>query len=475
MNAVIAYAVAFLSVTLSIIWVFIERRKIRRIGDISGALCESADSLRGSYEQVSSTSYEFSEMAEEQMVALENSAGSAREISTQGRQTSESTHRLLDEATGLKDLTTNGQQTVAAMVRSSQEIKDGTDQFKGAIQTSIDQLNTTVQVIRDIAEKTKIINEIVFQTKLLSFNASVEAARAGEHGKGFAVVAEEVGNLARMSGQAASEISQIVDRSVTTVEAAIRDAKNIVEKMVQESHIKAEEGYAYAQGCEEIFNDMFGKIESLSNMITDFSRSTKDQSEEIGQLESALTTLQDSVRRARLISSQTKEHATVFGEQTLELKGAVSQVLQLSTGGRARARSIPSFEWTEKLVMNVEQMDDEHLKLVDKINILIDLLNHGAAGDELLKAFHDLGAYVVLHFKNEEEYMEQIGYAQVEPHKKIHAKLLEEVGEYANALKEGRLDERKLVNFLRNWLISHIMGVDMLYAKHAQKTGRLAA
>ncbi len=51
----------------------------------------------------------------------------------------------------------------------------------------------------DIGDKTKVINDIVFQTKRLSFNASVEAARAGEHGKGFAVVAEEVGNLAQMS------------------------------------------------------------------------------------------------------------------------------------------------------------------------------------------------------------------------------------------------------------------------------------
>jgi methyl-accepting chemotaxis protein len=93
----------------------------------------------------------------------------------------------------------------------------------------------------------------------------------------------------------------------------------------------------------------------------------------------------------------------------------------------------------------------------------------------LVRAFEDLGAYVVKHFKDEEAFMESIGYAQLEPHKKIHAKLLEEVGAYAAALKSGTLDQRKLVSFLRNWLISHIMGVDMLYAKHASKTHRQAA
>ena len=60
--------------------------------------------------------------------------------------------------------------------------------------------------MEQIKDKVNIINDIVFQTKLLSFNASVEAARAGENGKGFAVVAEEVGNLASVSGKAANEI-----------------------------------------------------------------------------------------------------------------------------------------------------------------------------------------------------------------------------------------------------------------------------
>jgi methyl-accepting chemotaxis protein len=66
-----------------------------------------------------------------------------------------------------------------------EKVTDGNQQIVGI-----------VGMIQEIGNKTKIINDIVFQTKLLSFNASVEAARAGEQGKGFAVVASEVGSLA---------------------------------------------------------------------------------------------------------------------------------------------------------------------------------------------------------------------------------------------------------------------------------------
>ena len=67
-------------------------------------------------------------------------------------------------------------------------------------------------IIQEIEDKTKAIDEIVFQTKLLSFNASVEAERAGEHGRGFSVVAQEVGNLAQLSGKSAAEINEILKR-----------------------------------------------------------------------------------------------------------------------------------------------------------------------------------------------------------------------------------------------------------------------
>jgi methyl-accepting chemotaxis protein len=104
------------------------------------------------------------------------------------------------------------------MATAFKEIAISNQEFFEEINASNEELRIIINIISDISEKTKVINDIVFQTRLLSFNASVEAARAGEHGKGFAVVAEEIGKLASVSGNSAKEINDILGHATTQVE-----------------------------------------------------------------------------------------------------------------------------------------------------------------------------------------------------------------------------------------------------------------
>ena len=83
---------------------------------------------------------------------------------------------------------------------------EGVNQVEKTAHAMIDMTNANQKVV----EMMELINEITFQTNLLSINAAVEAARAGEQGRGFGVVANEIRDLAKRSGAAAKNIQALV-------------------------------------------------------------------------------------------------------------------------------------------------------------------------------------------------------------------------------------------------------------------------
>lgn len=125
------------------------------------------------------------------------------------------------------------------------------------------------------------------------------------------------------------------------------------------------------------------------------------------------------------------------------------------------------FEWSDELSVGVHEMDQQHKILIDKINILIEDLNQDSP--HILRDFGELGKYVIEHFNDEEVYMEKINFPSLATHKTIHKQLLEKVGEFQGIIESGNLDKGKLINFLKMWLKSHIMGIDMKYGEHANK------
>ncbi|MGD9624816.1 MAG: methyl-accepting chemotaxis protein [Arcobacter sp.] len=145
--------------------------------------------------------------------------------------------------------------------------------------TAMDEINEKVSAIN---ESIAIIDQIAFQTNILSLNAAVEAATAGEAGLGFAVVAQEVRNLANRSTQAAYEIKKLVE----SANIKANDGKTIANEMI--------EGYT-------VLNTNIDKTIELISSVADIS---KEQQVGIVQINSAINILEQQIKANAEVSSQ---------------------------------------------------------------------------------------------------------------------------------------------------------------------------
>lgn len=474
------YAIATAWTIVSFLIGFFVSQKARNAKLVSPLrrLNELSSNIAATSSQLGSVSQEITTATHEQLDTLNSTVSASHEIRSMIEKTTENAHQLENHAEHLKSLVASGNTIISKMVASSKDIKIGMDHFQVEMQERMASLTQALKVIQEIASKTQVINEIVFQTKLLSFNASVEAARAGESGKGFSVVAEEVGKLAVMSGTAANEISQIVARSIEVMDQAITTTRNKIEALTRETILGSEVGVNTANECAGIFHNMEAKISETVEMIKGITIATTEQAAGVSQLDQSMVKFQEAADRNRLIASQATEQINEFEKQTDALTSlATGCVATLGLQETTKNKTYNLFTWDDRYLLNVPQMDNEHRVLIGKINGLIEALkehNDSPNLPNVKAAFTELANYTVKHFDDEEKYMESVGYPQLESHRRIHHKLLSQVGDIAKQLDNGTLDDLKTIAFVRDWIVSHILGVDMQYGKHAQGFRRSA-
>ena len=229
-------------------------------------LMESINQLGSTLAKNAKTNFVNGETLEKNAHVMTSSMNSLASKANEQAASLEETAAALEEITSI---TRNNAQNAVKMATLGQTVKKSVysgEELASKTANSMDEINQKVQAIN---EAITVIDQIAFQTNILSLNAAVEAATAGEAGKGFAVVAAEVRNLASRSAEAAKEI------------------KNLVQEATQ----KANNGKIISSDMIEGYKELNENISETIHIIENVSSASKEQMAGIEQINDAVNML----------------------------------------------------------------------------------------------------------------------------------------------------------------------------------------
>ena len=223
---------------------------------------ENGDTLEKNSEIMKNSMNHLATKANEQAASLEETAAAVEEITSISRNNGESYSKMTELGMTVKKSVTSGQNLVSKTTEA------------------MDEINSKVNAIN---EAITVIDQIAFQTNILSLNAAVEAATAGEAGKGFAVVAQEVRNLASRSAEAAKEIKHLVEDATTKANSG----KEISDEMIKgyiELNEKITETIKIIDEVSHSSREQILGIEQINDTINMLDRVTQENANKANQI-----------------------------------------------------------------------------------------------------------------------------------------------------------------------------------------------
>jgi len=294
-NEVVVMGVTIVGLVFGAVFAWIITRGVTRgITNVAGRLATESEKANGSAAQVAQASSAMAEGATQQAASLEETSSSLHEMASM-------TTRNSENAQNAKGLANQARQTADAGANDMEQMKAAMSAIKGA----------SVEISKII----KTIDEIAFQTNILALNAAVEAARAGEAGLGFAVVADEVRSLAQRCAGAAKETADKISASTEKSEQGVR----ISEKMA--TNLAA----------------IVDKTRQLDERIGEIAQSSHEQSEGIGQLNSAVASMDKITQGNAALAQQSAAASEELKAQAEGVRLAVAELMRMARGGETAA------------------------------------------------------------------------------------------------------------------------------------------
>ena len=123
------------------------------------------------------------------------------------------------------------------------------------------------------------------------------------------------------------------------------------------------------------------------------------------------------------------------------------------------------FEWQDKFSVKINSIDEQHKKLINIINDLHDAMLEGKSREIIKEVLFRLVDYTKTHFTYEEELFEKHGYSEKVSHEKQHDEFVQKLYEVVEKFKVIKsFVSIEIMEFLKDWLVNHIMGIDKKYS-----------
>jgi methyl-accepting chemotaxis protein len=245
-------------------------------------VASSAATVADTSAQIAQGNLDLSQRTEEQASTLEETASSMEQLTSTVAQNADNARQASELAVAASDVARKGGQVVGQVVNTMTGISDSS---------------------RRIGDIIGVIDGIAFQTNILALNAAVEAARAGEQGRGFAVVAAEVRSLAQRSAAAAKEIKDLINDSVSKVEAGTKLVDNAGKTM----------------------GEIVASVKKVSDLIAEIAAASQEQSSGIGQINTAVAQMEQVVQQNATLVEEASAATESMKDQAAALLNAVSR------------------------------------------------------------------------------------------------------------------------------------------------------
>ena len=405
-----------------------------------------AELVRDSVGMVSATTYSMVTAAEDVAMQAGTIATASEEMSATSGDIARNCLYAAGNAQNATDQTQGGVQLVMNNVRVMENIarrvNESSRTVAGLGQRS-DQIGAIVNTIEDIAD----------QTNLLALNAAIEAARAGEQGRGFAVVADEVRALAERTTRATKEIGAMIK----SIQSETRTAVGSMSEGVEE--VKRGTGETLRSG--DALEDILGKINELTLQVSQIATAAEEQTATTHEITGNIQMITEVVNRNVDNARSTTEATDMLSRQVDELHQLVSS-FKLSR----------ALEWDDSFTTGVTLFDQQHRQLFDMVNDLHDAMQQKRGKEVVGQTLDRLIQYTGSHFAAEEEAMARTGYPDDAKHRQHHTRLVEQALDLQHTFRTGEtLMTQSVIEFLQEWLINHIKGVDKNYGPFLNKHG----